>query len=103
MANPANAVWFKAYDKNNNIRGFVCLTINKTLTARFKSDFVLTGYRNRGIYKILFAARMNYAKHTKLKKATAFCTPLSYPTYIKNGFTPKKKYKSDIIFVERVF
>ena len=101
MANPEGAIWFCAYSEDNVV-GFVCLVINKRSgVARFKSDYVIDSYRGYGLYKSLFRLRMVFCSFNKVKKVTAFCTPMSYPTYIKNGFKPKSK-KGDIVFVEKV-
>jgi GNAT superfamily N-acetyltransferase len=101
LDNPKGAVWFAAVDVNNEnaIIGFVCAVV-KGKTVRFKSDYIAPEYRGKGIYRSLFEKRLRGAS-CKAQRATAFCTPLSLPTYLKFGFQVKS-WKGDIAFVERM-
>jgi GNAT superfamily N-acetyltransferase len=101
LDNPSGSVWIAAFN-DDKVIGFVCLVVTKARSARFKSDYVLPEYRGRGIYGRLFALRMALCGRLGVKKATAFCTPLSLPTYVKNGFQ-RKSVRGDITFVERSF
>lgn len=101
MDNPNGSVWFLAEDLDNNkIVGFVCIVISKNKNARFKSDYVIKEYRGNGIYEELFKVRLKYAAEQKVKKASAFCTPLSLGCYMKYGFSCVSN-KKDIAFVKR--
>ena len=76
--------------------GFVGYTIEKG-KARLKSDFVHPDYRGNGIYSMLFAERLN--RLDGIKFMDAFCTPLSLPQYLKNGFIKQKINNFGITYV----
>lgn len=96
LENPPEAVWFGAYIKDELV-GFNCSVI-KNGTARYKSDYVLKAHRGKGVYNTLFAYRLAHSRSRSVKKATAFCTPMSIGTFLRYGFVPKSK-KNDIVFV----
>lgn len=98
MDNPPEAIWFIAEQAPGEIVGFCCAVI-KGLLARFKSDFVLPAFRGRGIYQIMFVYRM--ANVNGVKMITAFCTPKSLKTYLRNGFVVQTQ-RRDITFVKKV-
>lgn len=97
LENPNEAVWFGAYiDKE--LVGFNCAVI-KNGAARLKSDYVFDEHRNKGVYDSMFKHRLDYCQENNVKKATAFCTPLSLGTFLRYGFVPKTKNKNGIVFV----
>ena len=99
LDNPKEAIWFGAYN-DEKLLGFNCAVI-KNNTARLKSDYVFKEHRNKGIYDKLFKYRLDYCIERNVKKATAFCTPLSLGTFLRYGFTPKSKNKNGIVFVTK--
>jgi len=100
MANPSEAVWFVARNDQGDVLGFVCAVIKK-LTARYKSDYVFPANRGKNIYQALFSARDEYCRARRIKRTTAFCTPMSLGTYLRRGFKGDKKNKNGIVFVKR--
>lgn len=53
---------------------------------RFKSDWVHPDWRKQGIYKIIFDARLAGVKAFDVCEINAFCTKMSLPVYLANGF-----------------
>ena len=96
LENPPEAVWFGAYDGDELI-GFNCSVI-RNKTARYKSDYVLKAHRGKGVYNNLFEFRLAHSQNRGVRKATAFCTPMSVGTFMRYGFVPRNK-KGDIVFV----
>jgi len=96
LENPAEAVWFGAY-QDNELLGFNCSVIKKGI-ARYKSDYVMKHHRGKGVYNKLFEFRLAHSKNNNVRKATAFCTPMSIGTFLRYGFVPRSK-KNDIVFV----
>jgi GNAT superfamily N-acetyltransferase len=69
--------------------------------ARLKSDFVRPAYRGRGIYRALWEARLEaVARSGPPRVMTAFCTPLSLPTYLLAGFAVESE-RAGIAFVKK--
>jgi GNAT superfamily N-acetyltransferase len=60
-------------------------------SIRFKSDWVDPDWRGQGVYAELFKKRMELFDDTQT--LTAFCTPMSLPTYIRNGFVKATETK----------
>lgn len=102
LENPTGCIWFAVYAPDNRMAGFAAIINSTKFTARFKSDYVFNEFRGQGAYSALFDFRMEFALQVKLKKVTAFCTPLSLPKYLKEGFTQKSMNKNGIAFVEKV-
>lgn len=101
LANPPGAIWLGAWD-GAQLVGVVCMVANKAGTARFKSDFVLQSHRRRGIYAHLFRGRLKLAQQVGAKTATAFCGPMSLPTYLRHGFLPvSTNPKNGVVFVKK--
>lgn len=99
LENPKEAVWFAAYIEEELV-GFNCVVIKKQ-NARLKSDYVFKEFRNKGIYNLMFQYRIDYCIQERVKKMTAFCSPMSLGTFLRYGFSPKSKTKYGIIYVER--
>lgn len=70
---------------------------------RFKVDYVLPGYRGKGIYSKLFYERLQWIReeNSGRVKITAFCTELSLPKYLKEGFAYKERKR--ITYVQREY
>lgn len=68
-------------------------------TLRYKAAFVMPEFRNHGIYAELWKRREKATADFK-GKISAFCTPLSLPYFIKNGFAVVSKRKNGITFVQ---
>ena len=70
--------------------------------ARLKSDFIHPNYRGNGYHQELFKARMDTLTKEGVTSFDAFCTPLSLPTLLKNGFSEEKKNeKTGIVYVKK--
>jgi GNAT superfamily N-acetyltransferase len=86
----------------NAVLGFAALMVRGS-QARFKADWVRPEMRGKGIAKALMAARMERVASGHVPRASAFCTPLSLPIYLANGFKPKSVNPRGITFVEACF
>jgi len=102
LADPQGAQWFGAF-VNDELVGVACAVLNrKTGATRFKSDFVASEHRGKGVYAALFKARMAWAAMNGAKSITAFCGPMSINTYKRHGFLPVKRIgTTENIFVQR--
>lgn len=68
---------------------------------RFKTDYVRPNFRGKGLYSALWEYRMNlifkeYNPHT----ITAYCTEMSLPKYLKEGFLTRSVGKTGITYVK---
>lgn len=82
---------FKLRDKANDIIANASYSfatgVNGDLLILFHDDFVREDYRNQGIYKCLFEARLAFIKATfKLCIVEAYCNKNSLHTYLKHNF-----------------
>lgn len=99
--NPEGAVWFIARD-GAAVVGSACY-VEKNGQARFKSDAVLPSYRGKGIYKLLSAARLQYAEEQCISRATCFSSADSRHQFLKDGFVQLREDDNGIAFMERTF
>jgi N-acetylglutamate synthase-like GNAT family acetyltransferase len=97
---PLNCLWFCA-EYEGIVIGCAALVINGP-KARFKSDFVHPNFRMGGLGDRLMQARIDELKGF-IGKATAFCTPMSWPIYKKHGFIEHNKNSFGIIYGGRIF
>lgn len=67
---------------------------------RYKTDGVLSEYRGKGIYSLLFEERERICKNVYKKKTTAFCTTKSLGKYLASGFVAQR-CRNGITFVSR--
>jgi hypothetical protein len=68
---------------------------------RYKTDFVNLGHRGKGVYSSLWESRKflildRYSPHT----ISAYCTEMSLPKYLKEGFVADKPPKNGIVYVK---
>ena len=71
---------------------------------RLKTDYIRKEYRGKGGYSKLWKVRWNeIVLLYKPKQFSAFCTEMSLPKYIKEGFTIQKKSKNGIVYVKRAY
>lgn len=67
--------------------GFVGKMVLPGNKIRFKSDWVMPFWRGKKVYMALFLNRLDEVKGSGYKgEVNAFCTQLSLPIYLKNGF-----------------
>lgn len=66
---------------------------------RYKTDFVLEKYRGKKIYSDLWKLRDYYTFISKPDKISAYCTEMSLPKYIKEGFEVQSVGKNGITYV----
>lgn len=85
---------------NGEIIGFVGFMEIKD-TIRYKSDYIIPFCRGKGIYHLLWEERDKVVKNKygEVEK-TAFCTPKSINTYLKNGFEKVKTNNNGYWFVK---
>lgn len=98
--NPAAAEWYGIFD-NEKIVSFCCLVI-KGKSARFKSNYTLPNYRGRGYLQRFIDFAISECMRRGVYEMTAFCTPMSVKSHLRNGAIPKSK-KNDITFVRYIF
>jgi GNAT superfamily N-acetyltransferase len=98
--NPAGTAYYCVRNGSGSIAGFAALMLRGS-AARLKGDFVLPEYRRRGIAKLLMAARLEECDRRFIARATAFCTEMSLPLYLANGFRAVSVSAAGITFVER--
>ena len=66
---------------------------------RYKTDFVFEKYRGKKIYSDLWKLRDYYTFIDKPSKISAYCTEMSLPKYIKEGFEIQSVGKNGITYV----
>jgi hypothetical protein len=66
---------------------------------RYKTDFVFEKYRGKKIYSDLWMLRDYYTFIDKPSKISAYCTEMSLPKYIKEGFEIQSVGKNGITYV----
>ena len=68
---------------------------------RFKTDYIKKDYRGGGRYTELWNERWKEVKQKYDPKViSAYCTEMSLPKYIKEGFSPHGKGKNGIVYVK---
>lgn len=97
FTNNNNCFWY-CIRYENVIKSFYCLQITG-VTARFKSNYTVPDFRCNGCLQKFINHAIIKCKERKVKKMTAFCTPLSIQSHIRNGAKVKSS-KGDIKFVE---
>ena len=97
FSNPKNSYWFGIFDKDKLISVY-CLVINKN-KARFKSNYTLKEYRKKGCLNLFINHAKYICRNNNINEITAFCTPLSVGSHLKNGAILISK-KNDISFIK---
>ena len=93
--------WIGAF-KEGRIVGSLCVVVNTDKkSARIKSCFVVKEERGKGTFSRLFEAGFKHCLLSKVKKVTAFATPMSRPMFLKYGFVIKTWKSGDIAFLQR--
>ncbi|MBT6230480.1 MAG: hypothetical protein HOI47_27880 [Candidatus Scalindua sp.] len=68
---------------------------------RFKTDYIKTEYRGGGKYTELWNARWKEVQEKYDPSViSAYCTKMSLPKYLKEGFSPQGKGKNGIVYVK---
>ena len=98
--NPAAAEWYGIFE-DEKLVSFFCLVVKGT-SARFKSNYTLPDYRGRGYLQRFIDFSVSECRRRGVYEMTAFCTPLSVKSHLRNGAIPKSQ-KGDITFVKYVF
>ena len=98
--NPAEAEWYGIFE-DEKLVSFFCLVIKGT-SARFKSNYTLPDYRGRGCLQRFIDFAITECRRRGVCVITAFCTPLSLKSHLRNGAIMSSK-KGDIAFVKYVF
>lgn len=98
--NPIEAEWYGLFE-GEKIIAFFCLVV-KGKKARFKSNYTLPEYRGKGSLQRFIDFAVSECVKRGIFEMTAFCTPMSIKSHIRNGAIPQKK-KNDITFVKYVF
>ena len=96
--NPLGARWYGLITLDGDIVSFYCL-VPKGKTARFKSNYTIPEYRRRGCLQIFIQHAKELCRVHGVKELTAFCTPLSVNSHIRNGAVVQSQNK-DIVFVK---
>lgn len=69
--------------------------------VRFKTDYVQKAFRGIGVYSNLFKSRLiTILMDEKVDTITAYCTEMSLPSYLKNGFEVQSVGKNGITYVK---
>lgn len=95
--NPLRARWYGIHD-GDKLVAFYCLVL-KGKTARFKSNYTIPEYRGRGCLQKFIEHAKDLCRMHGVKEMTAFCTPLSVNSHIRNGAV-KLSQNKDIAFVK---
>ena len=98
--NPANAEWYGIYE-DEQLVSFFCLVV-KGKSARFKSNYTLPEYRGRGYLQKFIDFALAECRQKGLYEMTAFCTPMSIKSHLRNGAVKHSK-KNDITYVKYIF
>lgn len=83
-------LYIGAYTEDDQLAGFVGILLSGSRTF-FKNDYVLSQYRNRGVYTTLFERRLELCRKMSIRSAAAFVTDASLPTYVKYGASVHKR------------
>lgn len=78
-------VWVLAYYDDEPV-GVVAL-MPEGGSGRCKSDVVLPEMRGLGVYEVLSTKRIEIAKSMGLTSLTCFAGDMSYPMFVRSGFT----------------
>lgn len=95
--NPAGARWYGIFDEDNLV-AFYCIVFREN-SARFKSNYTVPEYRGRGCLQKFIEHAKDLCRMCGITEMTAFCTPLSVKSHIRNGAVVQSQNK-DIAFVK---
>lgn len=86
------ATWFVAVGDNGETLGFAAL-FNKEKELFLDHNFVVAEHRGKGIGKLLFETRLQFAREIQGKRKIKGITmnPVQYNVYLKHGFTLASK------------
>ena len=96
--NPYGARWYGLITENGDLVSFYCL-VAREKTARFKSNYTIPEFRRKGCLQIFILHAKELCKAHGIREMTAFCTPLSVKSHIRNGAVVQSQNK-DIAFVK---
>lgn len=68
---------------------------------RYKTDYVDSYFRGKGIYTHLYKSRNFLIFQNRVSYITAYCTPMSLPMYLKNNFKQLSISKTGIAYVKQ--
>jgi hypothetical protein len=68
---------------------------------RLKTDYVANGFRKQGHYSRLWDSRIIAILKYEPKVLSAYCTPMSLPKYLKEGFKVVSTSKQGIAYVKK--
>lgn len=68
---------------------------------RLKTDYVLKEYRGKKIYSNLWNSRINVILSYGANKLSAYCTDMSLPKYLKEGFRIQSINNNGIKYVTK--
>ena len=88
---------FLAMFIEDHIVGFVGWMDVMGGALRYKSDWVHPDWRGLGIYSALFAERLKQTATDR--EINAYCTSMSLPVYLKNGFKTQTVLKRGSTYV----
>jgi N-acetylglutamate synthase-like GNAT family acetyltransferase len=90
ILNHDEMIWFIVLDKKK-VLAFAAIQPNKEV-AEFTNAYIIVSERDKGIYKNLYEARLNWCLAAKIKKIKALCTNESISFYRDQGFTVIKSF-----------
>ena len=95
--NPVGARWYGIY-WDGHLISFYCIVV-KGKSARFKSNYTVPEYRGRGCLQKFIEHAKDLCRMSGVREITAFCTPLSVRSHIRNGAVIQSQNKN-IAFVK---
>lgn len=69
---------------------------------RFKTDYIFERFRGKKLYSELWDTRINVILSYGAKKISAYCTDMSLPKYLKEGFKIRSINKNGIKYVTKI-
>jgi len=87
--NPSAARWYGIFD-DDVLVAFYCI-VPKGQSARFKSNYTIPEYRGKGCLQKFIEHAKDLCRMHGIKELTAFCTPLSVKSHIRNGGVVQSK------------
>ncbi len=100
FTNNNNCKWFGVFDENE-LKSFFCLQFYKGV-VRFKSNYTIPEYRGKKSLQLSIEFAIMYLVNRGIKKMTAYCTPMSINSHLRNG-AKKIWEKNGITYVEYNF
>jgi len=95
--NPTGARWYGIFD-GDALVSFYCIVL-KGKSARFKSNYTIPEYRGKGCLQKFIEHAKDLCRMRGVSEMTAFCTPLSVKSHVRNGAAILSQNK-DIAFVK---